>query len=238
MMKWLREEIQKAGLWNSAIISGIAILFFLSLVGFFFEWFSLKINDSHEAKLQAVASVLGNALGVIGAVIAVLIGIKLNESKEKEDIKAKKQAIRLSIIAKFGMVEELCTMTEGLMNDPESTVGEIHEAHAYSKHITWSDVTAHTDIFVKIDVLLPYAFQQLILRETLLKEAFYLFRTVPGSVKIQALGIDNADSVMLVKIRCVDYIRALIFFGDYCGVEFAKATRAKFGMIELKRGME
>jgi hypothetical protein len=166
-----------------------------------------------------------------------MLAIRADKDSEKEDIEATRQAIKLSIIAKFGMVEELCTMTEGLENDPESTVDEIHEAYAYSKHITWDDVTAHKDMFVKIDVFLPYAFQQLLLRETLLNEAFHLFRKVHGLLKIRTLGVNEADSVKLVKIRCVDYIRALIFLGDYCGVEFEKATREKFGMIELKRGL-
>lgn len=119
MSKSLREKIRIAGPWNVTIVSGIAILFLLSLVGFFYEWFSLQLNGSHEAKLQAVAAVLGNALGVIGAVVAVLIGIELNESKEKEDIEGIKVRIGTELHDFIDKAHMLALIFQYIMRHPE-----------------------------------------------------------------------------------------------------------------------
>jgi hypothetical protein len=51
------------------LIWTISILILGILVVGAYEW--SQLSNNHDAKLQAIASVLGNALGVLGAVFAV-----------------------------------------------------------------------------------------------------------------------------------------------------------------------
>jgi hypothetical protein len=123
-MKWCREQLtlKKLTIRGLAVLNFIGIRdvetrltwFFMGIAGLFAmilidEWNYLTsaVSDpygngsakGHDAKLQAIASVFGNALGVIGAVFAVYIAIKASSEKEKEDIERIRKGMRISLIS-------------------------------------------------------------------------------------------------------------------------------------------
>jgi hypothetical protein len=231
-LQWLGKRFAAMNIWvkkitsedtfsNASIMFLICSFFLTSLWLLNDEWHNP--SDVSGAKLQAIATVFGNAFGVLGAVFSVLLILNRDSRNERKFIRDIKEAIGSSIIAKIGMVDLLYDRSMEISSDLNPKLIDFHNSFGEFTHITWNDLEALQDQFYKIDVLIPYTFSQLKLREKKVTEAFE---------KVINLPISYSNSLRteakLLHSCCKEYVQIVMLLSSRCEVEHEEWVYKKY----------
>ena len=236
-VNWIQSLVKHARLWLQSMLSEARLsspVEFITIVAFgsVFIWsgieFSTQFLRESNGKLESIASVFGNALGAIGAVFSVLLVLGRDARKERREARAVKRAIGLSIIAKLGMVDRLYDMSVDIKSNPNPTKALFHRAFDEFTHVTWDDLESLQNRFHKADLLIPYAFQQLKLRERKVVEAFEKVTKLPNSYSLPV-----RSEAELLHSCCIAYLQALMFLSSRCEVQHEDWVYKKYPYSQL-----
>jgi hypothetical protein len=125
-------------------------------------WNPLWDASKEEAKLQALASIFGNALGVFGAVLAVMLSIKYNEVKEKDLLHKIQRSIKVAFLHISIDIQNAADKLEKLQNSLSSSKREIidHRLDVFLKSVRRIDLSVFENNMIHlhdIDEILPVA---------------------------------------------------------------------------------
>jgi hypothetical protein len=112
------------------------------------------------------------------------------------------------------MVDLLFDRSMEINSDLAPKRERFHQAFGEFTHITWNDLESLQDLFYKIDVLLPYTFAQLKLREKKVIEAFEKVINLPV-----LYSNSLRDEAKLLHLCCSEYVQMVMLLSSRCEVE-------------------
>lgn len=217
----IKEAASEESPSSAVMVLGVAA-FFLVTCWLFFDEFGAFSGDS-GAKLQAIATVFGNALGVLGAVIGVIILIG-HEKREGKNLTRKiEKAIGDSIIAKLGIIDHVYDLTDDSSKEPNPSRVYVREASEILSHVSWADIEGLKDVFYKVDVLVPYSFSQLKLRESKILKVLKRINDLPPMYPSVSRG--DAELIHLCQS---EYVFSVLLLASRCRVDLDDWVHKKY----------
>ncbi|MCZ8309526.1 MAG: hypothetical protein O9320_01640 [Magnetospirillum sp.] len=174
----------------------------LSSIVFICLWWA---SDDNEAKLQAIASLLGNALGIIGAVFAVMLAIRAERDNQKEDVNKLRLSIGVSLIQISRDIELASRRLDELI-DPNPVTEEARNKRfnmfaRYLHFINLSIFESNTTKLHAINGLLPvYASDAIVARNYLNTVIDSIYRNPALGYQYNAADLNHEFSKL---VRCI-----------------------------------
>ncbi|MCZ8309527.1 MAG: hypothetical protein O9320_01645 [Magnetospirillum sp.] len=198
---------------------------FLTSIGleFLSLWFAEKSDGD---RLQALASIIGNILGVVGAVIAVMIGIKHNESKEKEKVTLIERGLGLCAHMNLLIAENLYLTVKNvsafaMIPDAIESPKSLHAS------ISWEPFDTNHDVLHQISSMLVFSSNSV---KVVQDRISTVFRKLENQVMLEQ------ELKKELELACYDYLGACIFLCDCLNVPVNPVVRKQYaGLWDLDK---
>ena len=124
----------------------------LAVIAFIAIFWGPLWHDKHtspDAKLQALATIVGNALGIVGAVLAVMLGINNNNEREKQYVEEITRALRHVAKTNLNLIDKANQSYRDLQENERSAI-EIRVVHQALEFVDWKPFKTHEQHLHKI----------------------------------------------------------------------------------------